>query len=517
MTAPGRRTSIAYLALCFCAFVVFAPGRIVFPDDEIVFQTTQSIWERGELSIDGIAKRTGEPKGQPSGTFGWAPGRDGKRYGFFGHALSVAALPMYGIAKATAPLVPEVWRHAVRSDHFFVHARSRDGDWLRIVVSLSNCVITAIAGLLLLVFVRALGYSENAALVTALAYAFGTLALPYSGTFLSEPLSAALLLAGAIGVTRFHALRSGDPRLAQRWLWGAAMALGVSVHAHVLNLVAVPCFVAWAMWPLHRDGVLRESVSAWGGALAIGVAWIALLGFGQWWRFGSAFETGRHGLYSAFIVPGEGLLALVVSPGRSFLLLSPALLVALPGWRAFVRAHPVVALSCVAIVVTRIVFVAARSDWWGGWAIGARFLVPAIPFAIVPLAALWDRLASPRRMVVGLALVGCALMQAHLATYSIFEWMLFLYNDTPESVGYLARSHWEWSASPVVGFFRLEPDLLSVGAVRLARHGHASLAWVFGGLVVLGLVAAAVLVRQLALGNASAPHEREVRQDHAPR
>ncbi len=520
MKAPGWRVSIAYLALCFCVYLLFAPGRIVFPDDEIVFQTTQSLWERGDLAIEGIPKRTGEPKGQPTGTFGWAYGVDGRRYGFFGHALSVVALPAYGLAKATAPRVPETWRHAVRSDHFFVHARSTEGDWLRLVVSLTNCFVTAFAGLLMLTWVRALGFSLHASAVTAIAYAFGTLAFPYARTFLSEPLSTALLLGAAILVTRFHALRETDPIAARRSAWAAALVAGLAVHAHVLNLVAVPCFIGWMLWPLHREGSLRAHVIAWGGALAIGAVVLALLGVSHFVRYGDPFETGRHGLYSTFVVPGESLLALLVSPGRSVLLLSPALLVALLGWRSLARTHRAVALFCIALVSTRLLFVAARSDWWGGWAIGARYLVPAIPFALLPLAALWDRLPS-RRTIVVVALVGCAALQAHLAMHSIFEWMLFLYNDTPKEVGYLQRSHWEWAASPVVGFSDLRPDVLSLGAVRLAQHGHGSLAWVFAGVAVVALAAAMVLVRTLARSSSGShplpPHEREVRQDHASR
>ncbi|MHC4393632.1 MAG: hypothetical protein ACYS22_20240, partial [Planctomycetota bacterium] len=74
------RTWISLLVLCAVAYLVTAPGRITFPDDEIVFPTTEALWERGELSISGIPKRTGERKGRPNGTFGWETGTDQKRY-----------------------------------------------------------------------------------------------------------------------------------------------------------------------------------------------------------------------------------------------------------------------------------------------------------------------------------------------------------------------------------------------------------------------------------------------------
>ena len=73
------------LVVCTVAYLLTAPGRITYPDDEIVYQTTESLWERGSLAIRGIPFTTGEPEGRPAGTFGWDFGRDGKLYGFFGH------------------------------------------------------------------------------------------------------------------------------------------------------------------------------------------------------------------------------------------------------------------------------------------------------------------------------------------------------------------------------------------------------------------------------------------------
>jgi hypothetical protein len=66
-------------------------------------------------------------------------------------------------------------------------------------------------------------------------------------------------------------------------------------------------------------------------------------------------------------------------------------------------------------------------------------------------------------------------------------------------VSYLQRSHWELAANPLRGFFELKVDMLSVGAVRLAQHGHSGLAWVFGLVAAAGVLAASVLVRQFVL------------------
>ncbi|MGB1275753.1 MAG: hypothetical protein ACPG77_08385 [Nannocystaceae bacterium] len=162
--APGRMVA-ALVLFCTCIYVWTAPGRIQFPDDEIVYQTTAAMVERQNLAIPGISKPTGEPKGRPPGTFGWEYGRDGQRYGFFGHGLSVAALPAYALGHATYDTVPHTWRHAVRSDHYFFHTRSPHGDWTRLLVSLTNCVVTGLAVGACALWLLWLGCQRRAALL----------------------------------------------------------------------------------------------------------------------------------------------------------------------------------------------------------------------------------------------------------------------------------------------------------------------------------------------------------------
>lgn len=503
------RLRIALFVLCAAAYVLVSPGRISFPDDEIVFQTTRSLWERGDLVVEGIPKRTGELKGRPDGTFGWAPGVDGRRYGFFGHALSVVALPMYGLGELAAERAPEEWRHAIRSDHFWVHRRDRAADFTRMLVGFTNCLVTALAALLVAEWIRRLGYGVRTAVITALAYAFATSAFPYTRTFLSEPLSTVCLLVAAIGVTEFHRVRDERPIAAARWLWGAAALLAISLHTHVLNVVEIPIFAAWVLVPLHRSRALSRHRSAWLGAIAIGLLGAALLGLGQWLRFGDPWETGRYDHYSWFQAPGEGLVAMLLAPGRSILVYSPALLVALPGWRAFGRRHRDVAIACVAIFVARWLFVGLRSDWWGGWAIGPRYLLPVVPFLLLPLAELVERPRGRRAAIaVAVALVASALLCLHLSLHSIFEHMLVVSAAGSDAEPYLHASHWWPSRSPIVGFFHLRPDVLSVGALDLRRHGYPGLARVFAAVAAAGLLAGAALFAALARraeSRASAP------------
>lgn len=458
-----RLAWLALLLLCCCVFLCTAPGRITYPDDEIVFQTTQSLVEERDLAIDGIPKRTGERSDRPNGTFGWGEGRDGLRYGFFGQALSVVAVPMYMLADATVDRVPELWRYAVRSDLFTFHARNLQADWLRLIVSLTNCLLTPLAAVLLGMWLRALGHGPRVSLAVAAIYALCTTAWPYSRTFLSEPLSTVVLLGAALAVTRFR--QTGRAH----HLWIAAALAGASVHVHVLNVLAIPCVFGYAIgWKLELPKTQRRD---WIVALSICGLGLALLGFSQWWRFGSPFETGRFDHYGHWVWPFEALLTILVAPGRSLLIYSPPLFLALWAWPALRRRDGATAMFVLVLALTRLLFVACRSDWHGGWAIGPRYMVPMVPFLLVPLAGWLDSWRSRSvwmRAGASTLFIASASLQAWLAAHSVFQvyWEL---NREHGREHYYFVSDWSLSAMPPVAFWEQQQRALEYWQAGNAR------------------------------------------------
>ena len=484
-------------------YLLTAPGRIPFPDDEIVVQTTISIAEGDRLAIPGIERRSGEVRGQERGTFGWALGRDGRRYGFFGHGLSLMALPAYYFAKLTYPIVPETWRHAVRSDHMVFHRRGPFADWVRLLISLTNCAVTGLTAALLLGWLAWLGFGARASTLTALAYALGTAAWPFSRTFLSEPLSAFCLLLAALWITRYH--RQREAAKGARWLWLAAAVTCLSGHVHVLNLSALPCLLFYAMGPSWRQGGaarLWAERRLWGVALLVGLIALASLGLSHYLRFGSVFQTGRFGIYSHAVSPWVGLAAFLIAPGRSLFLYAPAVTLGLAGAAALRRRLPDLAYFALAMVAIRALVIATRSDWYGGWALGPRHLVPVLPFAILPLAALWEAWPrwrrTPRVVFVALQIVA-VLVMLYLSLFSIVEWMFRLSRDPAirSQVHYVQASHWWPAASPFAGFYTLKVDMLSVGAWRLAKRGHWGLSVIFAAIAAMAVGASIMLWRTL--------------------
>jgi hypothetical protein len=359
-------------------------------------------------------------------------------------------------------------------------------------------LVTPVAVCLLVCWLIEVGVASGAALATGLSYGLATTAWPYSGTYLSEPLSSIFLLAGAICVTRFRRDQSAG-NAGFRWLWGAALMLGVSTHVHLLNMLAAPAFALYAALPSLRAGSFWRLRTGWLGAAAIGLFFIVLLLWQNEARFGDPFETGRYGHYAYWRWPFEPLAAYLVGPGRAVLLYSPPIALGFFAWRETRDRAGDALWFALALLALRAGFAAMRTDWFGGWGIGPRYLVPMVPFLLLPLAFLlerWGRMSTRMRATVMLTLVASVLLQAHLSAHSIFRWMflVMIKGGVPD---YMWDSHWNPMASPIVGFFGLEWDMLSLGAVQLAGDGVPGLAWIFAGILTLGVVAAWRLARRL--------------------
>jgi hypothetical protein len=105
-------------------------------------------------------------------------------------------------------------------------------------------------------------------------------------------------------------------------------------------------------------------------------------------------ELVNTGLLSAGLPKPEALWGLSFSPFRGLFFSSPILLLALPGLvllrRSVFRAEWIVSLVS---VLSFFVLISASVQWWGGWSVGPRYLIPMLPFLVWPLTETLDRLA----------------------------------------------------------------------------------------------------------------------------
>jgi hypothetical protein len=114
----------------------------------------------------------------------------------------------------------------------------------------------------------------------------------------------------------------------------------------------------------------------------------------------------------------EALWHILLSSYRGLFYSAPWLLLAIPGAVQLVRAgRAAEAAVCGAIFLLFVWLNASLVDWQGGWAMGARYLVPCLPFVVLAAAGL---LVAPpasrslRRALLALAVAGVAWAGAHM-------------------------------------------------------------------------------------------------------
>lgn len=451
------RLAAAVTVAAWAVYLLTASGRLqIGADESVVYATADSLARYGRFDIDQLAS---VGKGEVWDYGMW--GRDGHQYGKYGPAHTLIAAPFIWLALRLPAIYP------VDTTLLF------------------NTIVTALTVGLVFWTASQLSYSDTTALAAAGLYGFGTFAWPYSKTFFGEPLSALGILAAVAWAIRTRATRRWSSAIL------AGFALGLATAVKWSNAVVAPIILLFLWVTLPSTRRLRL-VLAWAAGPAVSVVLLLLFNAA---RFGSLLETG-YGAEPGFTTPvSQGLAGLLLSPGKSWFLYAPILLLAVPGaWWMWKRDHAVTVLL-VASVLAQLLLYATWWAWWGGWGWGPRLLLPATPFLILlTLPVLHRAMESTRHpwttaAVVALALVSLAVQLEGIAVH----YATYLGVQTQRDPLVNSETIWDPAQSPLAG------------QLRYLRTPHWDFAWFLDGtvdalhlLAKLGFVAAAGLTLRLA-------------------
>lgn len=401
MTHPPPRAMLFWFIIlvsfvCGGLFFVMAYGGIRTADGEVVFRVGCALANNGSFAVER------DLEAWPG--FALPRGVDGRRYSALGPAQSVLLVPFIWVAET------------INSTRWYEHCdipisfaadgtslksyilKQRPSDMkphaLRFLVSFFNIFVAIMVVVLQLLVVHRLTGNPAAGFLTALLLGLATPLWHYSGTMFSEPLAIAFSLGSFyIFLDGFVSRKAGLYGYCIRTFSGGFL-LGLGVATHITVILSVPFFLALALYPIVRKGspffrdrracaYITMSFIAGLGIMA------ALYGWYNYARFGSFFEEGRRvpGMvhYGTFVLPWEGLVGLLASPGKGLLWFCPLLVVSVIWWKHLHRRSRYMSIVIASMALFRLVFIASRSDWHGGFCLGPRLMLLVVPFLLLPI------------------------------------------------------------------------------------------------------------------------------------
>jgi hypothetical protein len=374
-TCMTRKTTLLFILLVTCLasfYMLTYSGQIEIADQLEYFDATSSLATFGDLKYD---LTMWQPNTMPSNFPRRQP--DPLRISQAEPGLLIAGAPLYLLAEH----LPGIG---------LVHT-----------VYLLNVIVTAALCGIFFLFALQLGYSQKTALIGAVSLGLLTILLPYSQTYFREQLMMVFLLLATVALERWRNYRNVLlPLLAVIFLIAAFRTKeGVILALPGLLMLMLP-ETFWKNRLVQRvsDGLLV--------ALLVVSVLIAFTDVLKW-----MYPSGEPiPLVGAFVLETEftrtALHTYLFSPGGSLWGTSPILLLALPGawllWRAGNRR--LLWMSALMVLVYAFGYALLRGEeWFGGTIWPQRFLMPALPFAMLPLLQ-WMTKASRRGWIVFAAL-----------------------------------------------------------------------------------------------------------------
>ncbi len=478
-------------AVCLLVYTLTAYGGVRSTDSEIVFRTAESLADEGSFAVDEGVLWEG---------FGLARGKDGRSYSIFGPTQSLMLVPfILGAEAIDAPEwihrfpVPLHPSHQVGQGLFYYVGSVDPVEWhphaLRAAVSVFNILVSSLAVVLFWIIIRTLGHSSRTATLTSVLLAFGSLLWPYSGTFFSEPLATLMVLLSFL-LLLSKGQDAGDLSPTRRSAFISGVFLGVAGTVHITAILFMPFFLFLTGTAYRFSRFDAGRLKRAGGLFTLGFLLpMVFLLYYNYARFGSFLETGRtvdaslsqRLFYGEFALPFLGLYGLLIGGAKGLLVTSPSTVLGFLSWRQFARRHNYLAHVLLAMVIFRILFIASRSDWHGGYCLGPRYLVMIIPFILLPLASWLEGPGADKlsRLTLSLMVTVCVSVQLHFVLGEIFTfYYLIKWTYAPDGIAALKvpYPYLSWKFSPLTA---LPPDYRGPWLLEAIHLTNRTL-WIWG-------------------------------------
>lgn len=269
------------------------------------------------------------------------------------------------------------------------------------------------------------------ALGASLVYAFATPVWVFSKTEFAHTFSALFLVSAF-----YYALK--DPETSNRNAVISGMLCGAAVCIEYTNIVIFAPLVIYLLVRWARSKNLKMFIEKTTAFLSPIVLFSFLLLiynyvlFQNLFTFPESYWVGYNGSIPTFAQEFStpivvGLNGLLISTSRGLAVYSPIVVFSIPGFLLLGKLHhKAEAILLASAFLANLFTYSMWSTWFGGESYGPRFLVPSLPFLIIPMFAFIQYALSSRSTLVKF---GTAALTASL----------FIFSATIESIGALTR------------------------------------------------------------------------------
>ncbi len=394
-TQPSRRAyaTMIFLILLIC-YTYFVPKWADWAANSRA-DLVYAVVDEGVLTIDAYHENTGD-----KAFF------EGHYYTDKSIGPSLVALPFYAVFKvvATLPLVQNLIENGENLGRFsdtlnpegqgFRPQAMYEGMALTFMTFFAVSAPSVLLGMIVFLFAARFARKDAYAFVLALIYGLATPAFAYSNVLFQHQLSAFGAFVG------FYLLwRVIFEQANVRWLWAVGILFGFVAITEYPVLPFVGLIFFWAAYKMPNRLALYRVIL---GAMPLGLLFAAYnfaifhtplpVGYEYSTNWQEVHDQGFLSITSPNL---QTFVGLTIRPFRGLFFIAPALLLAIPGlilmWQTRREYRSVTVL--LALMIGGFLFYNSSSVmWWGGDAVGPRYLVPMLPFLALPIIFALNRL-----------------------------------------------------------------------------------------------------------------------------
>jgi len=406
------RTGAAALLVCIVAFTVYVSSPVLLESDSYwtVF-TARSLIERGDVDLDEY--------------IGQHPARDqiqldafaGHRYYSVPIATSLVTVPVVAVASIV---------NGDELDRQLANGQPNPTE------SLAASIVAALVVLMIFLMARRLTTRLWIAVVTSLAFAFGTQAWSTASRAMWMHGPSMLCLSGGL----YCALRA---RESPRWFPALGAVLALASFVRPTNAIPLVAFGIWALCQ-GRKPFRRYAIAAAGVALVFFAIDLTLYG-----RLVQPYFRANRLAFSSHTV--EALAGNLVSPGRGLIVFVPVVLLCGYGAVAKHRRGTFGSLD-VTVVITAVAYwlvVSLFPHWWGGWGFGPRLLSDAVPYVIWFLPSALEAVRTQRRASLAILAALLIVLSVGIQAAGALDAGTAAWNTTPADIDRTPARLWDWT------------------------------------------------------------------------